>query len=85
MSLAKKNWLSLTCSSCRKYSVKIRRSMRKTYRSSGRLINRSVSAAARELFGDVFVEHFVASRVWEAREHERNVDDWQLGRYFEII
>ena len=43
------------------------------------------SAAARELFGDAFVEHFVASRLWESREHERSVDDWQLARYFEII
>lgn len=43
------------------------------------------SAAARELFGAEFVEHFAASRAWEAREHERNVDDWQLVRYFEII
>ena len=43
------------------------------------------SAAARELFGDVFVEHFVATRLWESREAERHVNDWQLGRYFEIV
>ena len=43
------------------------------------------SGAARELFGEVFVDHFVASRMWEAREHERSVNDWQLSRYFEII
>jgi glutamine synthetase len=43
------------------------------------------SGVARELFGEVFVDHFVASRVWEAREHERTVNDWQLRRYFEII
>ena len=43
------------------------------------------SVEARELFGDEFVNHFTASRDWEAREHERVVTDWQLQRYFEII
>jgi glutamine synthetase len=43
------------------------------------------SDVAQELFGEVFVDHFVASRIWEAREHERTVNDWQLRRYFEII
>ncbi len=49
--------------------------------------NRSfvASAAARDLFGDDFVDHFAASRDWEVREHERFVSDWQLRRYFEII
>ena len=43
------------------------------------------SACARELFGGVFVDHFAATRLWEARQAERHVDDWQLGRYFEIV
>ncbi|MFT7685802.1 MAG: glutamine synthetase, partial [Candidatus Azotimanducaceae bacterium] len=43
------------------------------------------SAAAREIFGEEFVNHFVASREWEVREYERHVNDWQLKRYFEII
>ena len=43
------------------------------------------SRMARELFGEVFVDHFAATRLWESREHERHVDDWQLARYFEII
>lgn len=43
------------------------------------------SDAARDLFGDVFVDHYGASRDWEVREHERHVSDWQLQRYFEII
>ncbi len=43
------------------------------------------SAAARELFGDVFVEHFAATRDWEVREHQKHVADWDLARYFEII
>ncbi len=43
------------------------------------------SRMARELFGGVFVDHYVATRLWESREYERHVNDWQLSRYFEII
>jgi glutamine synthetase len=43
------------------------------------------SAVARRWLGDAFVDHFAATREWEAREHERQVDDWQLRRYFEVI
>ena len=43
------------------------------------------SDAARALFGEAFVSHFAATRLWESREHERHVNDWQLGRYFEIV
>ncbi|MYB39014.1 MAG: glutamine synthetase, partial [Gammaproteobacteria bacterium] len=45
----------------------------------------AASAAARELFGNTFVDHFAATRRWESERHERFVDDWQLARYFEII
>jgi len=43
------------------------------------------SNAAREIFGETFIDHFVASRDWEVREYERHVNDWQLKRYFENI
>ena len=43
------------------------------------------SRAARDLFGDLFVDHYANTRLWEAREYERHVNDWQLRRYFEII
>jgi glutamine synthetase len=43
------------------------------------------SSVARELFGSAFVEHFAASRVWEATESRKHVSDWELARYFEII
>lgn len=43
------------------------------------------SKAARALFGDAFVEHYAASRDWEAREAKKAITDWQLARYFEII
>ncbi|KGP62545.1 glutamine synthetase [Legionella norrlandica] len=43
------------------------------------------SAAAHELFGRDFVEHFAASREWEEREFRKHITDWELDRYFEII
>ncbi len=43
------------------------------------------SAVARELFGAEFVEHFVRTRRWEARQALGAVTDWELKRYFEII
>jgi glutamine synthetase len=43
------------------------------------------SQAARDLFGDVFVDHYAATREWEEREARKAVTDWQLARYFEII
>lgn len=43
------------------------------------------SAAARDLFGSPFVEHYAATREWEEREARRAITDWQLARYFEII
>ncbi len=36
-------------------------------------------------FGSKFIEHFVNSRLWESREAQRTVNDWQLQRYFEVI
>lgn len=43
------------------------------------------SAAARELFGDAFVDHYVVTREWEEREFRRAITSWELERYFEII
>jgi glutamine synthetase len=43
------------------------------------------SSAAKELFGEHFVEHFAATREWEEREFRKHVSDWELSRYFEII
>ncbi len=43
------------------------------------------SEAALSLFGQEFVEHFVATREWEEREFRRHITDWELDRYFEII
>jgi glutamine synthetase len=43
------------------------------------------SRAARECFGDAFVQHFAATREWEEREFRKHITDWELARYFEII
>ncbi len=43
------------------------------------------STAARELFGDGFVEHYAYSREWEEQQQRKAVTNWQLRRYFEII
>ena len=45
----------------------------------------AASKAARELWGDTFVDHFAATRRWEDREHRKHVPDYDLARYFEII
>jgi glutamine synthetase len=43
------------------------------------------SRAAREMFGDAFVDHFAMTREWEVRQFRKAVTDWELQRYFEII
>ena len=43
------------------------------------------SAVARDWFGDLFVDHFAATREWEWRQWLDGVTDWELKRYFEII
>ena len=43
------------------------------------------SPVAAELFGPAFVDHFTRSRNWEWRQYLRQVSDWELKRYFEII
>lgn len=43
------------------------------------------SQIAKDLFGDAFVEHYVASREWEEREFRKHISQWELERYFEII
>ena len=43
------------------------------------------SEVAKELFGEEFVNHFVATREWEWAQYSRVVSDWEKKRYFEII
>ena len=43
------------------------------------------SDAAREILGEPFVDHYVRTRDWEAREYRKAVSDWELRRYFEAV
>ncbi len=43
------------------------------------------SKAARAIFGDAFVDHFVATRRWEWRQYQTVVTEWERRRYMEII
>ena len=45
----------------------------------------SGSQAAREIFGQAFVEHYAATRLWEWRQSQTAVTSWEMERYFEII
>ncbi len=47
--------------------------------------NLKASKAARELFGDAFVDHYAITREWEEREFRKAITDWEMKRYFEII
>ncbi len=55
---------------------------RNLYEATMRL---SESKIAREIFGDAFVEHLVQTRLWEWRQFQDSVTNWELQRYFEII
>jgi glutamine synthetase len=63
------------------HDVGAERLPRNLYDSTMRL---SESKIARELFGDEFVDHFVRTRLWEWRQFQDSVTDWELKRYFEI-
>ena len=43
------------------------------------------SDAARNLFGDAFIEHYSSTREWEFNEFRKHITDWEMQRYFEII
>jgi glutamine synthetase len=43
------------------------------------------STVAKEILGEAFVDHYVRTRDWEARQYERAVTEWELRRYFEAV
>ncbi len=43
------------------------------------------SSRAREVLPESFIDHYVRTREWEARQHQKSVSHWELDRYFEII
>jgi glutamine synthetase len=45
----------------------------------------SQSAAAAQILGAEFVDHYVRTRTWEVAEFERAVTDWETRRYFEMV
>ena len=45
----------------------------------------SESKIAHALFGEPFVDHFVKTRLWEWKQFQNSVTNWELQRYFEII
>ena len=42
------------------------------------------SELAQKLFGGNFIEHFYNTRVWECRQYQKAVTDWEIRRYFEL-
>jgi glutamine synthetase len=43
------------------------------------------SELPKKLFGEGFTDHFIKTREWEWQEFSKQVTDWELKRYFEII
>ena len=43
------------------------------------------SDAAREILGEAFVDHYLRTREWEARQYRTQVSGWELSRYFEAV
>ncbi len=43
------------------------------------------SEIARQLFGNDFIDHFAKTREWEWKQFSKQVTDWELKRYMEII
>ncbi len=43
------------------------------------------SSAAVALFGQEFVTHYAATRIWESQQYRKHISDWEMQRYFEII
>jgi len=45
----------------------------------------SESEPARAILGEAFVDHYVRTREWEARQYRRAISQWELARYFEAV
>jgi glutamine synthetase len=43
------------------------------------------SKLPKELFGKEFTDHFIKTREWEWQQFSKQVTNWELQRYFEII
>src|SRR5262249_45575262 len=58
-----------------------RRPLPRTLADATRML--AESARAREILGAAFVDHYVRTRMWEGRQSERAVADWELKGYLE--
>lgn len=45
----------------------------------------AASKLARDYFGDLFVDHYMAMRRWEVAQYNRVVGAWERERYFEMV
>lgn len=45
----------------------------------------AASTVARELFGDCFIDTFVAMRKYEVEGYEAHVSPWEIRRYIEVV
>jgi glutamine synthetase len=43
------------------------------------------SELARQVLPEAFIQHFVRTRDFEVRQHQKSVSEWELERYFESI
>ena len=43
------------------------------------------SKLARSVLGDLFVDDYATTREWEEKQYRKQITDWQLQRYFEVI
>ena len=53
-------------------------------RAGDRAARRAATSRA-TIFGDAFVDHYVAMRRWEVEKHRRAVTAWERRRYFEQV
>jgi glutamine synthetase len=43
------------------------------------------SELARKVLPEAFIQHYVRTRDWEVRQHQKSVSEWELERYFESV
>jgi glutamine synthetase len=43
------------------------------------------SQLARQVLPEAFIQHYVRTREWEVRQHQKSVSEWELERYFESV
>lgn len=65
------------------YDIKSLQQLPATLQEATLIMKNSNIAAS--LFGEAFTDHFIRTREWECHQFEKQVTDWELKRYFEII